>query len=120
MMMSARDDEQAYLSGMAALLGDADADVFSDPALRHCLFASQHEALHQGPLGMAWEQVAFVGPWDTDLAAVRCGLSVRLVERGSVVQATFGERSAMAVARRVPSRASAQSTVNPAAAGNSR
>ncbi len=30
---------------MAALLGDGDADLFSSPALRHCLFASQQEAL---------------------------------------------------------------------------
>jgi pimeloyl-ACP methyl ester carboxylesterase len=81
LMMSVRDDEQAYLSGMAALFGDADADVFSDPALRHCLFASQHEALHQGPMGMAWDQVAFVGPWDVDLGAVRCRVHLWYGER---------------------------------------
>jgi hypothetical protein len=62
-------DEQAYLSEMAALLSDADADVFSDPALRRCLFASQHESWTRGPIGMAWDNVAFVRPWDVDLAA---------------------------------------------------
>ncbi len=91
MMMSARDDEQAYLSGMAALLGDADADVFSDPALRHCLFASQHEALHQGPMGMAWDQVAFVGPWDVDLAAVRCRVHLWYGERDPWAPPANGE-----------------------------
>jgi pimeloyl-ACP methyl ester carboxylesterase len=91
MMMSARDDEQAYLSGMAVLLGDADADVFCDPALRHCLFASQQEALRQGPMGMAWDQVAFVGPWDVDLAAVRCRVHLWYGERDPLAPPANGQ-----------------------------
>lgn len=91
MMMSARDDEQAYLSGMAALLGDADADVFSDPALRHCLFASQQEALHQGPMGMAWDNVAFVGPWDIDLIGVRCRVHLWYGERDPLAPPANGQ-----------------------------
>lgn len=91
MMMSVREDEQAYLSGMAALLGDADADVFSDPALRRCLFASQQEALHQGPMGIAWDNVAFVGPWDVDLGAVCCRVHLWYGERDPWAPPANGE-----------------------------
>ena len=32
-------------------------------------------------MGMAWDQVAFVGPWDVDLGAVRCRVHLWYGER---------------------------------------
>lgn len=90
-MMSARDDEQAYMAMMAAMFGDPDADLFADPGLRHCLFASQHEALRQGPMGMGWDNVAFVGPWDADLADVRCRVHLWYGERDPLAQPASGQ-----------------------------
>ncbi len=91
MMMSGRDDEQAYLAVMAAMFGDPDADLFADPVLRRCLFASQHEALRQGPMGICWDNVAFVGPWDVDLADVRCRVHLWYGERDPLAPLASGQ-----------------------------
>jgi len=71
-MIAVRDDEQALMSGMDALFADVDADVLSDPEMRHHLFVMTSEALRQGFLGVGWDNVAWVGDWDVDVGAVRC------------------------------------------------
>ncbi|MGB6059243.1 MAG: alpha/beta hydrolase [Microthrixaceae bacterium] len=70
LMVSARDDETTLLSGMEALLGGTDAYVFADPVLRHHLFTMISEGLRQGFGGVAWDNVAWVGPWGVDITEV--------------------------------------------------
>lgn len=71
-MLAFRDDEPTFMAGMAALLGDGDRDVLSDPLLRHHVYVMLSEAMRQGFGGVGWDNVAWVGAWDVDLAAVRC------------------------------------------------
>ena len=70
-MVAVRDDEPALMSGMEALFGEVDADVFGDHVLRHHLFVMLSEALRQGFLGVGWDNVAWVGEWDVDPTSVR-------------------------------------------------
>lgn len=60
-MLSVRDDEAApWIDWMFAR---SDAAVIADPAARRALFVNFHEALRQGAGAIAWDNVAFVGPW---------------------------------------------------------
>lgn len=60
-MLSVRDDEAApWVDWMFA---GSDAAVIADPAARRALFVNFHEALRQGAKAIAWDNVAFVGPW---------------------------------------------------------
>ena len=69
-MMSVKDDEQApWIDWM---WGASDPDVVADQAARRTLSASFREALRQGPMAIAWDNVAFVGPWGVDLGKVAC------------------------------------------------
>ncbi|WP_104522908.1 alpha/beta fold hydrolase [Blastococcus atacamensis] len=91
MMVAFRDDEQTFMSGMDALFGDTDADVLADPSLRHHLFAMVSEGLRQGAGGGGWDNVAWLGPWDVDLAVVRCPVRLWYGERDSTVPVSHGE-----------------------------
>lgn len=71
LMVAVRDDEPSLLAGMKALLGGTDDHVFADPALGHHVFTMISEGLRQGFAGVAWDNVAWVGPWDIDLDDVR-------------------------------------------------
>lgn len=67
-MMSSRDDESApWIDWMWRA---SDPEVVTDSALRQALFVSFREALRQGPMAIAWDNVAFVGPWGFDLADI--------------------------------------------------
>ncbi|MEE2035081.1 alpha/beta fold hydrolase [Rhodococcus chondri] len=64
-MVSVKDDEQApWIDWMWA---ESDPEVTTDHAARQALFVSFRESLRQGPMGIAWDNVAFVGPWGFDL-----------------------------------------------------
>ncbi|MFN3338353.1 MAG: alpha/beta fold hydrolase [Dietzia sp.] len=68
-MLSVRDDETApWIDWMWA---DSDATVIADPASRRALFVNFHEALRQGAGAIAWDNVAFVGPWGFRVEDVR-------------------------------------------------
>ena len=75
-MVAVREDEQALMSGMDAVFGGVDADVLADPAMRHHLFVTMSEALRQGFMGVGWDNVAWVGEWDIEVAAVRCPVNL--------------------------------------------
>ena len=67
-MLAVRDDQQApWIDWMWAA---SDPEVITDPAARLALFVSFRESLRQGPMGIAWDNVAFVGPWGFDLGGV--------------------------------------------------
>ncbi|TSD97506.1 alpha/beta hydrolase [Gordonia rubripertincta] len=67
-MMSVRNDPAApWIDWM---WGTSDAAVIEDLSVRRMLFESFSEALHRGPDAIAWDNVAFVGPWDFRVADV--------------------------------------------------
>lgn len=64
-MVSVKDDEQApWIDWMWSA---SDPEVTADHASRQALFVSFRESLRQGSMGIAWDNVAFVGPWGFDL-----------------------------------------------------
>lgn len=69
-MLSVRDDESApWIDWMFA---GSDRAVIADRDARRALFVNVHEALRQGADAIAWDNVAFVGPWGVrveDIAA---------------------------------------------------
>jgi len=91
MMVAFREDEQTFMSGMDAIFGDGDADVLADPTLRHHLFAMVSEGLRQGAGGGGWDNVAWLGQWDVDLAAVRCPVRLWYGERDANIPPTHGQ-----------------------------
>ncbi|MBS9373993.1 2-hydroxy-6-oxononadienedioate/2-hydroxy-6-oxononatrienedioate hydrolase [Rhodococcus sp. B50] len=82
-MMSMKDDETA--PWIDWLWGESDPDVVAEPALRQALHVSFREALRQGPMAIAWDNVAFVGPWGFDIHDV-----------SSPVHLWYGSRDMMA------------------------
>ncbi|SFE87025.1 alpha/beta fold hydrolase [Blastococcus tunisiensis] len=89
LMVSVRDDEQA--PWIDWLWGTSDPDVVSDPLLRRTLFSVLHEGLRQGPMGVAWDNVAWTGPWDVELADVRCPVELWYGEKDEMVPPADGE-----------------------------
>ncbi|MBD0863983.1 alpha/beta hydrolase [Gordonia sp. zg691] len=82
-MMSVRDDAAApWVDWMWA---DSDPEVVADKDARRSLWVSFREGLRQGPMAIAWDNVAFVGPWGFELADVV-----------SPVHLWYGTRDAMA------------------------
>ena len=65
----ARDDD-AVLAAFAEML-PPDADVLTRADVRGVLPAALREAFRQGVEGAAWDNVAWVGPWDLDFALIR-------------------------------------------------
>lgn len=90
LLVAFKDDEEIFMSGMEALFGGADADVLTDPALRHHLFVMLSEGLRQGAAGGGWDNVAYVGPWDIDLATVRCPVHLWYGEHDSTMPVAHG------------------------------
>ncbi|EFV93389.1 alpha/beta hydrolase fold protein [Dietzia cinnamea P4] len=68
-MLSVRDDESAPWTDW--MWADSDAAVIADAEKRHALFVNFHEALRQGAGAIAWDNVAFVGPWGFRVEEVR-------------------------------------------------
>lgn len=89
LMVSVRDDEHA--PWIDWLWGASDPAVVSDPLLRRNLFSVLHEGLRQGPMGVAWDNVAWTGPWDIDLADVRCPVVLWYGEQDEMVPPVHGE-----------------------------
>jgi pimeloyl-ACP methyl ester carboxylesterase len=88
-LMSVRDDEQA--PWIEWMWGETDREVTADAALRRSLFESYREALRQGPTGIAWDNVAFVGPWGFDLEAVGCPVRLWYGEQDLMAPPQHGE-----------------------------
>ncbi|WP_127783718.1 alpha/beta hydrolase [Rhodococcus sp. X156] len=87
-LLSVRDDEAApWIDWM---WGETDPEVIAAPALRANLFLLLHEGLRQGPEGIAWDNVAWCGPWGVDLAAVRCPVHLWYGDRDEMVPLANG------------------------------
>jgi pimeloyl-ACP methyl ester carboxylesterase len=65
-------DEAALLAAFEPALSDRDRRVLAEPRHATAIFADIREAFRQGALGGGWDNVAWIGPWDFDLAAVTC------------------------------------------------
>jgi pimeloyl-ACP methyl ester carboxylesterase len=89
LLVSVRDDEQA--PWIDWLWGASDPHVVSDPLLRRSLFSVLHEGLRQGPMGVAWDNVAWTGPWDVDLGGIRCPVVLWYGEQDEMVPPAHGE-----------------------------
>lgn len=87
-MMSVLDDEQApWIDWM---WGSSDPAVVADPVSRHAVLVSFREALRQGPVPIAWDNVAFVGPWNVDLDDVSCPVDLWYGDRDEMVKQENG------------------------------
>ncbi|MFZ0324911.1 MAG: alpha/beta hydrolase [Actinomycetes bacterium] len=62
-------DDDTVIAALHALL-PADGPVLSRPGIAVGVTASMREALRQGVEGCAWDNVAWVGPWQFDVTAV--------------------------------------------------
>ncbi|MGY2003700.1 alpha/beta fold hydrolase [Blastococcus sp. SYSU DS1024] len=87
-MVAFKDDEPTSMSGMEAAFGDA--DVLVDPVLRHHLFTMLSEGLRLGAAGGGWDNVAWLGPWDVDLSAVRCPVHLWYGKQDSTIFVVHG------------------------------
>lgn len=72
LMVAVSHDENAFMAGVDAIFGESDGEVLQDADLRRHLFEMLSEGLRQGFTGIGWDNVAWVGTWDVDLAAVLC------------------------------------------------
>lgn len=101
LMMSVRDDEQA--PWIDWLWGATDPAVVSDPAMRRQLYSVLHEGLRQGTTGIAWDNVAWCGPWGFDLDDILCPVDLWYGSLDEMVPPTNGEwlRSHLSTARLV-------------------
>ncbi|MBC9731947.1 alpha/beta fold hydrolase [Nocardioides marmotae] len=88
-MMSVRDDEQA--PWIDWLWGETDPGVVSDPVLRGNLFSVLHEGLRQGPMGVAWDNVAWCGPWGIEVEDIRCPVHLWYGELDQMAPPVNGE-----------------------------
>ncbi|MDH3008728.1 alpha/beta fold hydrolase [Gordonia alkanivorans] len=67
-MVSVRTDPDA--PWVEWMWGASDPAVITEAPVRRALFESFAEAMKQGPDSIAWDNVAFVGPWDFRLSEV--------------------------------------------------
>ena len=87
-MMSVRDDPTApWVDWMFA---GSDAAVISDPAARRTLFVNFREALRQGPGAIAWDNVAFVGPWGVRVEDVTAPVLLWYGDRDEIAPPAHG------------------------------
>jgi pimeloyl-ACP methyl ester carboxylesterase len=70
-------DQRALLARFGPALSDRDKEIVAEPVAGAALLADIREALRQGRLGGGWDNVAWVGPWDFDVAAVTCPVLLR-------------------------------------------
>jgi pimeloyl-ACP methyl ester carboxylesterase len=62
--------DDAVREAFDGALSERDRILFADPVIGTKVIASMREGLRQGPGGAGWDNVAWVGPWDIDLAAI--------------------------------------------------
>jgi pimeloyl-ACP methyl ester carboxylesterase len=64
-----RKGDDAVRVDFAPLLSARDRELFADPAVSGTLIASMREGLRQGAEGGGWDNAAWIGRWDFDVAA---------------------------------------------------
>ncbi len=67
--LGAGSDEQ-IVAGFRTMCSAHDGELLDRPEIAGALVASIHAAMPQGTAGGGWDNVAWVGPWDIDLASV--------------------------------------------------
>jgi pimeloyl-ACP methyl ester carboxylesterase len=70
LLAAARQGDDALLAQIQAVLSARDRELFADPSLGGSFIASASEGLRQGAEGAAWDNVAWVGAWEIDPAAI--------------------------------------------------
>jgi pimeloyl-ACP methyl ester carboxylesterase len=63
-----RKGDDAVRIAFAPVLSAHDRELFADPAVSATLIASMREGLRQGAEGAGWDNVAWIGAWDFDVA----------------------------------------------------
>jgi pimeloyl-ACP methyl ester carboxylesterase len=66
-----RGTDAEIVAGFRTMSSPHDGEVLDRPELAGALAAATRAALVQGTSGGGWDNVAWVGPWDIDLAAIR-------------------------------------------------
>jgi pimeloyl-ACP methyl ester carboxylesterase len=65
-------DGSGVVTAFADLLSARDSKLLRDQGFAPALADTIREGLRNGTSGGGWDNVSWVGPWDIDLAAVRC------------------------------------------------
>jgi len=84
-------DDRAVLAAFAERLSARDRRVLEDPGYGPSVFASMREGLRPGVDGAAWDNVAWIGPWDVDLDRVRCPVHLWYGEEDRFAPMAHGE-----------------------------
>ena len=64
--------EETLYKTFEPVLSDSDRLIFTDPSNSKAILAEMREALRPGLWGYAWDNVAWIGPWDIDPTTVPC------------------------------------------------
>lgn len=70
-LSAVRQGDDALRAEFQPFLSAHDRELFADPSLGGSVIASMREGLRHGVEGGGWDNVAWVGPWEIDPAAIR-------------------------------------------------
>jgi pimeloyl-ACP methyl ester carboxylesterase len=62
---------EQIVGGFRSMLSPHDGELLGRPEFAGCLAGAMKESLRNGTTGAGWDNVAWVGPWDIDLDAIR-------------------------------------------------
>jgi pimeloyl-ACP methyl ester carboxylesterase len=71
LLAAARQGDDALLAQIDPVLSSRDRELFADPSLGGSFIPSVREGLLHGAEGAAWDNVAWVGAWEIEPAAIR-------------------------------------------------
>jgi pimeloyl-ACP methyl ester carboxylesterase len=63
-------DDDGIRAAFEPILSTRDRVLFADPIIGTAVIASIREGLRQGAMGAGWDNVAWLGDWDLDVAAI--------------------------------------------------
>jgi pimeloyl-ACP methyl ester carboxylesterase len=66
-----RQGDEAVRAAFEPILSAHDRELFADPLLGASIIASMREGLRHGVEGAGWDNVAWIGAWEIDPAAIR-------------------------------------------------
>jgi pimeloyl-ACP methyl ester carboxylesterase len=83
--------DDAVMAGFEPSMSTRDREIMGDHAIRTAVIASMREGLRPGVEGAAWDNVAWVGPWDFDVADVGCPVFLWYGEEDKMAPPAHGE-----------------------------
>jgi pimeloyl-ACP methyl ester carboxylesterase len=89
-LLAMRDDDKALRGWVETVLGGVDVHAMPTGVIDSEV-ANLKESLRQGATGLAWDNVAWSGPWGFDLAEVRCPVSLWYGDSDPLVPSFHGE-----------------------------